>query len=236
MITAAAARHLLSVDAVRHHSYRRQRLYPMAAALLNLFFCASFERYLSNDAGGFYLSLFLLLEATVYSLFTLTHFFSVSFEILSKSRIFPVTPVDRLLFVIVSDLRLPMVIAFVTTTTFFLVILFRDTFWSAFSTVVILALLFVTLEVFLSTVMLTFTRRSLSPAGIVVMLLFVLFSALTGSLVFRYETLISSIPFIRWTADGMIAAAHGEAGGVMSSMAWLASTAGVVLLLGRKLA
>lgn len=228
--------HLLSVDAFRNSGYRTTRLYPAATAILNLFFCAYFERYLKNDATGFYLSLFLLLQAGAYIVLSSTNFFTVSFEILSKARIYPTTPTDRMLFVIGGNCRRPILLSLVGSNMFFVIVLFRETFWGAILAALFYFLLASTIEVFLSASMLIIKRRSLPLEGAIVVVGFILLTLILGSLVFHYETLIASIPFIRWTVDGILGAIHLETMKVISSIAWLLTTFAVMLILGRRFA
>jgi hypothetical protein len=229
------AANLLLVEKVRSGGYRTTRLYPAAAAVLNLAFCAYFERYLKNDATGFYLSVFLLLEATIYVVVSSTSFFTVTFEILLKSRIFPTTPTDRLVFVIASNCRRPILLSLVGTNIFFVIILFRNTLWQAFQAGLFVVLLLMVIEILMSAALLALTRRSLPLGGAVAVLSFFLLTALIGSLVFHYETLIASIPLIRWAINGILAATHADAKGVLANIAWFASTAVVTLVLGRRL-
>lgn len=229
------AANLLKVEKARSGGYRTTRLYPAAAAILNLVFCAYFERHLKNDATGFYLSVFLFLEASMYVVVSSTNFFTVAFEILLKSRIFPTTPTDRLLFIIASNFRRPIVLSLVCTNIFFVIVLFRSAFWQALLAALFVVLMLVAIEILLSAVLLTLTRRSLPLGSVVVVFAFLLLTLFIGSFVFHYETLIASIPLIRWTVHGILAATHADAKGVLANIAWFASTAVVTLALGRRL-
>jgi hypothetical protein len=229
------ATNLLFVEKARSGGYRTTRLYPAAAAILNLVFCAYFEQYLKKDARGFYLSVFLFLEAAVYIVVSSTNFFTVAFDILLKSRIFPTTPTDRLVFVIASNFRRPIVLSLVCTNIFFVIVLFRSTFWQALLAALFVVLLLVAIEVLLSAVLLTLTRRSVPIGSAVVVFAFLLLTLFIGSFVFHYETLIASIPLIRWTVNGILAATHADVNAVIANIAWFASTVVITLALGRRL-
>lgn len=229
------AAHLLLVERARSGGYRTTRLYPAVAAILNVVFCAYFERYLKNDPSGFYLSVFLFLEATIYIVASSTNFFTVTFEILSKSRIFPTTPTDRLAFIIAGNFRRPLVLALAATNVFFVIVLFRNTFWLGLTTALFVVLLIITIEVLLSALLLALMRRSLPLGTAVVVLAFLLLTVFIGSFVFHYETLIASIPLIRWTVNGILAGTRADAAEVVANIAWLCSTAIITLLLGRRL-
>ena len=225
---------LLSVEKSRSGSYRTTRLYPAAFGILNLFFCAYFERYLKHDASGFYLSIFLLIEAVLYVTISSTSFFTVSFEILSKTRIFPTASMDRLLFVIKSNIRRPLLLALLFTNAFFLMLLFRDTFWHGLVAAFVFSLLIATCEILLSVTMLILMRRSVPLGSAVALFAAIVFSIFIGSIVFHFDTLISSIPLIRWTVGGILAATQGEISGMTSNVGWLAFTSAAFFLLGKR--
>lgn len=231
---SSQAVNLLTVEKARRGEYRTTRLYPAAAAILNLAVCAYFERYLKNDATGFYLSVFLFLEANIYIVVSSTNFFTVAFEILSKSRIFPTTPTDRLVFVIASNLRRPIVLSLVGTNVFFMIILFRSTFWQASLAALFAVFMLAAIETVLSAVLLVLTRRALPLGSVVFVLALLLLTVCIGSLVFHFETLIASIPLIRWTVNGILAATRADVKAVIANIAWLASTAVLALMLGRR--
>lgn len=231
-----AASHLLSVDRLRTSEYRVTRLYPAAVAILNLFFCAYFERYLNSDVTGFHLSLFLFLESSAYAALSTTNFFTVSSEILSKSRVFPTTPTDRMLFVIKGNCRRLMQLSLVGSNIFFVVILFRATPSAAILAVLIFLLFTLTIEILLSVSLLILQRQSLPLEGAIAIAGFVLLSLLLGSIVFHYEILIASLPLMKWAVDGMLGATRNETSGVILSFAMLLITSTLMLVLGRRFA
>ena len=236
MTSTLTAGNLLVVDRLKSGGYRTTRLYPAAVAILNLFFCAYFERYLKDDANGFYLSLFMFLESTLYAVVSSINFHRISFEILSKSRIFPATPSSRLLFVITGNLRRPIVLSLVGSNIFFLIVLFRHPVMDALIVGVLFAGLIIVTEILLSTLMLTLLRRSI-PSGIAAVFLgFLLFALLIGSFIFHVESLLAMNPLLRWTIDGILSARHSDTVGVLTNITWLGSVGVLALVLGKRFA
>ncbi len=225
---------LLLVEKVKSGGYRITRLYPAAAAIFNLFFCAYFERYLNDDANGFYLSFFLFLETTLYAGISSVSFFSVSFEILAKSRIFPTTPTDRLLFIVAGNLRRPIIFSLVGSNVFFLIIFFRHMMPLAILTAALFILLIIVSELLLATLMLVLMRRSVPLESAAVLLGFLLFSMLIGSFVFHFESLLAMNPVLRWTVRGILAARQSDTAGILTNAGWLAMTGVFTLILGRR--
>jgi hypothetical protein len=236
MTSAHTAASLLSAERMKTGDYRTTRLYPAAAAILNLFFCASFERYLKDDPSGYYLSLFLFIEGALYVVVSSTNFFTAAFEILTKSRVFPTTPAGRLWFVVAGSARRPIVFSLVASDVFFLIILFRHAFPHVLITAALFLLMIISIEVLLATMMLTLMRRSAPLGTAVVLCALLLCLVFIGSFVLHFETVLSAIPFIRWAAMGMLAALVGNTSEALANAAWLVLTTLLVLVIGRRLA
>jgi hypothetical protein len=115
------------------------------------------------------------------------------------------------------------------------IVLFRTVFWQALLAGLFVVLLFFAAEVLLSAILLAFTRRSLPLGSAVVVFAFLLLTVVIGSFVFHYETLIASIPLIRWTVHGILAVTNADAKEVIANIAWLALTTVATLMLGRRL-
>lgn len=236
MTSTGLAGHLLAVERERNTGYRTTRLYPAAAAILNLFFCAYFEQYLKDDVSGYYLSLFLFLEALLYAFVSTTSFFTVSQEILSKSRIYPVTPSARLLFVLASNFRRPVVLSLVGSNIFFIVILLRYTFPHTLLAALLFILMIVAIEVVLTTTVLILLRRSVPTTGAVALLTFLLLIFLIGAVVFHVESLLRGIPLVGWATSGILAARAGITSVSLLNVCWLTLLALAGLVVGRRFA
>ena len=236
MTGTGLATHLLAVERERNMGYRSTRLYPAAVAILNLFFCAYFERYLKDDVSGYYLSLFLFFETVLYVSVSMTAFFTASQEILSKSRIFPVTPAARLLFVLASNFRRPVVLSLAASNVFFIVVLLRFTFPHTLIAALLFILMIAAIEVIFATTALIMLRRSIPTTGAVAMLTFLLIVFLMGAMVFHIESLLRGIPVIGWTTSGIVAARAGNASTSLLNLAWLGLISLAGLVAGRRFA
>lgn len=236
MSSRGLSTHLLTVERQRNTGYRITRLYPAAAAILNLFFCAYFEQYLKDDVSGYYLSLFLFLEALLYAVVSTTNFFTVSQEILSKSRIFPVTPSARLLFVLASNFRRPVALALVGSNVFFIIVLLRHSFPHTLVAALLFVAMIVAVEVLLTTATLILQRRSVPTTGAVALLTFLLLACLIGVVVFHVESLLRGIPLVGWTTNGILAARAGTTLTSLPNLSWLVLLALAGLALGRRFA
>ena len=85
------------------------RAHPLLFLVLNLFFCGYYHQFLRRDSDGHFLTLFVLIEATLIAIFTVGSLVQHAREVIQKSIIFPTTPSGRLLFAVVSCLRQPLV-------------------------------------------------------------------------------------------------------------------------------
>ena len=204
-------------------------------AILNLFFCANFERYLKNDFGGYYLSMFLFLECTIYVVVSSLSFVTTSAEILERTRVFPIAPVERLLFVVMSNLRRPMILALMASTVFFVVIAYPNTFWNALASIFLIVVLMCLTETLLSTILLALARRSIAPGSTFALFGFFFLAFLVSSLVFHVESILENIPTIKWATAGILAGSSGETESVLLQTGWLVLAELVVLAIARKI-
>ena len=103
----------------------RVKLFAAILGIINLVFSGLSDSFLSNDATGYYLSLFLFVHCVVYAVFSFSYFLGNDQEILFKAKIFPTNSTGRMLFVIVSAVRHPLSIALIASNSIFFMILYR---------------------------------------------------------------------------------------------------------------
>jgi hypothetical protein len=226
--------HLLFIEKMKTDDLATNRLYTFAAAILNLFFCAYAERSLTDDIGGFGMTLFLFTETTVIIVLSSISFFTTSREILLKTRIFPITPWARLLFVLSADLRRPLALALIGSTAFFLFVALQQNIVQAITAAMLFLLLILIAEVLYATAILTIMRRSIPVESTIAVLgaLFVLL--LVASLVFHVESLFAANPLLRWTVQGILAAGRADVPALLQNIAYLTVTGLGAIALGRR--
>jgi hypothetical protein len=225
---------LLAAEKLRSSGYRTTRLYPAALAILNLFFCAYFERYLKNDFDGYYLSMFLFLECTLYVGVSSLSFVTTSAEILAKSRVFPLTAVERLSFVVTSNLRRPTILALTGSSVFFVMIVYPSTFSNTLASISLMIALMVLTETLLATTLLALARRSIPSGSAFALLGFLFVAFLVTSLIFHVASILGGIPAIKWATMGILAGGSGNTETIFIQTGWLLLTEVVVLAVARK--
>lgn len=236
MRASQVAGHLLLIEKMKSDDLETNRFYPIVAAILNLFFCAYSERALTGDVGGFAMTLFLFTETTAIIVLSSISFFTTSREILLKTRIFPMTPSARLLFVLGADLCRPLSLALVGSTAFFLFIALHHNLVQAIAAVALFLLLILIAEVLYATAILTILRRSIPVEGAIAVLGALLVVLLVGSLVFHVESLFAANPLLRWSVQGILAAGHADAASFFENMLYMVLTGLGTMAIGRRLA
>jgi hypothetical protein len=226
---------LYHVAAKRHQSYRSLRLYPAAAGILNLFLCATFEQLLDADATGLFLAVFLFVEVSLYMTVSTFSFNTSLTDILDRTRIFPLSSRERLHFVLRSSLTKPLQIALVATTSFALIIQYHNSFGGAISATTLFLLLVLNAEVYLSSLLMVLCRKSISPGVVFVVIPSVFLFVIIGALLFKEEALVFSLPHMRWTVEGILAAVHGDFGIALGNAVWLTLSLILGYVIGRKL-
>ncbi len=230
------AGYLLSIEKMKSDDLETNRFYPILGVILNLFFCAYIERSLTDDVGGFAMTLFLFTETTVIIVLSTVSFVTTSREILLKTRIFPMTPSARLLFVLVADLRRPLTLALAGSTAFFLFVALQQDLVQAMTAAVLFLLLIIIAEVMYAAVVLAFLRRSIPVESAIASLGALLVLFLIGSIVFQVESLFAANPLLHWTVQGILAAGHDDTSAILGNILYLVLTGFGTMAIGRRLA
>jgi hypothetical protein len=125
--------------------------------------------------------------------------------------------------------------ALVATNCFFLVIQFHDAIDGDILVVTIFLLLILNAELFLATLQSVLVRKSIPIGTVFVLIGTLLFLTIVIAFVFHAQTLVLAFPPIRWTVQGILAAAHGTYTHTAMYGLWLAVIATAVYYIGRKL-
>lgn len=157
----------LLLDAERAKERRgpdSRRLVGPVLAIANLFLLAYGERYLRNDRG----MLFPILTAEMVLLLLLSasHMLSSATVSLERTAIFPLRPIDRFRYVIVGTLRSMPVLLWSGGTLLAFVILYHGSLAAAAGIPLLLALLILTVQGWLTIFMLLLRRKGINPAWV----------------------------------------------------------------------
>jgi hypothetical protein len=222
--------YLILSDATHLIASRGQRgkfFYPILFFVLNLLVCAAFERQLRVDTTAITLGYFFLLEFGLYGASLLAQYQRLTFQVLEKSTIFPVSSLTTLLFCVWSDMRRPIAVVFFITNVLLLGTAYHVSLGLTLLAVVIFVLLFISVETSFVLVALLL-RRSRNPEMILlisfVALLLVTF--IVGGF-FGGGPVVSFLPVTSWAAHGILAARSANPGGVLLSILLLLGTASI---------
>jgi len=209
---------------------------PPVAGILNLLACASFEPSLETDATGHTLSLFFLLQTTLFIALTITHFSGQSLPVLTRSRIFPGTPADRFLFVVIVNLRRRIVLALLLSTLFFLAVVYRHTPLTAVAAIFLYGLLLCASEALLATIMLALARTPYPAASGLALGGVLCVGCSAGLLSPDPGGFLAVLPPVNWAAGGVVAAAGGTVFGFFLNSTLIAATGALAAIIGSRTA
>jgi hypothetical protein len=197
---------LISVEKQKFSSiHSKVLLFPTVFAFLNMLLCGFFDRYLQNDHDGYYLQLFLFIQTAIGVLFAVGFFKQGAEEILSRTQIFPVSSWDRFLYIIISNLRQPLNIVWISTTTLFFWVFYRHERMTALAATVFFLLLLLTIDSMIAVAILLMKKgfRYVTSLSLVIFLLG--FFILVGTIVFNFHSILQEVPVVSWTAHGILA-------------------------------
>jgi hypothetical protein len=212
------------------------RVFPPAVGIGNLFLCAGFEGQLKNNPAGNAIATFFLLESFVYLVLAVGYYTRPTYEILDKCRIFPLTAPSRFWFVVISNIRRPMVLFFAGSAGFFLIILYRQEPIVLFVALGTLCLLFVALQFSISALCLMVSRTPF-PAAVSLGFAFLCgFALVLASLFLQTGELPGVIPPVCWAVRAVRAAGAAHTAGIIGSCIALTVWGGGALTLGSRFA
>lgn len=220
---------LLGVDRRQLESVpRSSRAAPILVGVLNLFFCAYAERYLGEDLGGVFLSLFFFLEASCFIVLVTVQYLSVTEQILSRIRTYPTVPWSRFLFAALAGVRRPVCIVLWGTTSFALLLLNRHSMASSILVPLLYTFLLLDLQLIMTTSLLVVSRRGYPATALIALFAILTFALLLGFLVFQFTSVLTGMPFLSWAVAGVVAVNEGNIPSALISLSLL----GVTLLIG----
>jgi len=205
---------------------------PIILSILNLAFCAWFQDLLRDDPEGYHLTLYLLVECTVFVLFLVGLFSESLAEILYRTRTFAVGSPSRCLLILVSNATSPAIVLYWISNILFLIVHYHGN-KVAIAAIPVLFTLMVAFLVSINAVVLAGTSGAPRlPVGVLIAYLLVLSALYTGIYVFRSETLLCKMPVLSWTVDGIFAAEEGGWRPAAKEMGRIAAAIVVTLIVG----
>lgn len=198
--------------------------------ILNLFFLAYFERFLTGERAADSLALLLFLEIALFVVLAITRFLSVTGEVLHRAALFPMRAWDRFLFAAISNLRRPVTLLWWGSVILAFLILSHDT-WQE---ILIPALLFTLLVLCIQMVAALLLLRAGKGIAVAWGLLACTFGILIASLLFGEQSLLRLLLPVQWVAEAIRTAGEGNLLPGIRAFALLACIGGGTLLLARR--
>jgi hypothetical protein len=229
------ASQLLAVERRKgSHQLRRITISPAIVAVLNLFFCGYYDRFLRNDVDGYYLTLLFFIEASLCFLFTVGFLIQRVEEVVVKTTIFPTTSLIRMLFTIMCTLSRPLLIAQVITANIFLIVFYRHDGALVVYAPIIFLLMMMNIVIITAIVFLK-TRESIHRITVVALgILLFMIGAPIGVVVFHLTSLLSGVPIISWATAGILAIHNAQYGSASIYITLHIIVFVVALIVGRK--
>ncbi len=228
-------RRLLSAESLREQRGAGEpKLIGPVLGLLNLFFLAYFERYLSGERSAETLALLLFLEMDLFVVLALTRFLSGTTGTLRRTAIFPTTAWERFAFAGISNLRRQVVTLWLGSVILALLILGHDSWIEVVLPPLLFSLLVLCAQVAISILLLTAGKREGGGGVIVWGLLASVFGVAILSLLFGERSLLRVILPVQWVAEAIHAAGEGNLQPSLRALALLLGVGGGGILLARK--
>lgn len=226
---------LLAVDSKKGTDEEgRIKAHPVILGILNLFFCGYVDQFLQHDVDGHYLSLFFFVEAALLILVAITAFVRSGSEIIHKSTVFPSTSTSRLLFVFWGNLRRSASIALWLTTGIFVVVFYSATWLIAIGALMVFVLMVLAIEMLTAGLCLWLTKSSHPIMGFAVVSMLVVFGMMISSVIFRQNTLLSSMPILSFAVDAIVAMQRVAIRNYVINAVLLAASFSVIFIVGVK--
>ena len=210
---------LLAVDRLQLKSAKTfARTAPILTGILNLFFCAYAERFLEEDTGGRFLSLFLFLEGSLFAGLVVVQYLTVTDGILRRVRVFPTSAWSRFVFMILSGVRRPVCVALWATTSFALILLYRNSVPGMIFAPLFYTFLILDVQVIGGMALMSLSRRGHPATSLAALSALLVFALLLAFLVFEFESLLTGMPFLSWAVVGTLEAERGNAAASLFDM------------------
>ncbi|HLF13914.1 MAG TPA: hypothetical protein VI932_03370 [Bacteroidota bacterium] len=230
----AAGRLLRLAKAGESLGRKRNPFPPLGHLLANIFLCSFAQRYLADDPGGIYLSLFLAVQCSLGVLITMSFVGRAGAEILRKTRLYPAASSGGYYFLLAGSLRRPELFLFAAVGSVFPAIVHSPGLLPSAGIVAISLFPLLTSQILCCAVSARMIRASRPLTGVILITIFAGVVVLASAFVFRTEALASSLPMIGWTASGITAFSTGQAVTGWKYLAFLALATAAVLAFFRK--
>lgn len=216
-------------------SERNHLLYPGIFFVFNFLLCAVFENSLKQDVSHATLPLFLFVEFGLYFSSSISHYQQQTVRMLQMSTVFPVPSGSLYLYCLVSDILRRMSFVFILTNTLFIAILYHSSLFISALALMLFLLLFLSAEIVFAAIAIAL-RKSVQPGLTLIMLTVVVVGVtLVGSLVFRQESVLASLPLVSWCSNGINAARSGQSGTLWPNMILLVFVSIIGVIAGLRL-
>jgi hypothetical protein len=226
---------LTSVERLRaERGEDEPRLVGPVLGILNLFFLAYFERYLTGERSAETLALLLFLEISLFVTLAVARYLSVTEETLRGASIFPIAPWDRFVFTGLSNLRRPVVLLWWGSVVLAFLILDHGSVAEVILPALLFSLLVLCAQMVVSMLLLASRKREGSGGAMVWGLLALVFCTAVASLLFAERSLLHVVPPVQWVAEAIRATGTGNLQPSLHAFALLCGIGGASLLLSRR--
>jgi hypothetical protein len=231
----AAASRLLALAKSRESAGRRRNPFPpFVHLILNMFLCAFSEKYLTDDAGGVFLPLFISVQWLLALLITLSFVGGTGAEIVRKTRLLPGAAAAGPYFLAAGSLRRPELLLFSTVGCVFPVFVYGGGAVAAAGIVVASVLPLVTTQLVCCAVAARLVGSDRPVTGLVVLTVGAVAAGVASVFIFRSNALASAIPLAGWAASSITAFAAGRTGDGLGGLLLLTLAAGAAAAILRK--
>jgi hypothetical protein len=235
-VVLPVVRELISVERLREQrSADEPKLVAPMLGLLNLFFLAYFERYLTGERSAETLALLIFLEITLFVILAVTRYLSVTGETLRRAALFPTTAWDRFIFSGISNLRRPVSLLWWGSVVLAFLILAHGSWAEVFLPTLLFSLLVLCAQMVVSLLLLTARKGEGSGGAIVWALLAFVSGIAVVSLLFGERSLLRVLLPVQWVAEAIHATGVGNLRPSLHAFGLLSGLGGGTLLLARRI-
>jgi hypothetical protein len=205
-----------------------------AAGLVHLFLCGVAEPYLPGTTLGFVWLEFFAAESALWTVISGATFGGLISPLLIRTRLLPVSPADRYLFTLTAMMRQNLLRAVLASGILFLAVHFRSAPLVALSACGVFALDAIALHALLALAMLLLLKARAPLAATLIVCTFLGVSWVLGSSVLGTEGLLSALPIVGWSVDGLTGILAGNPFRTLGDATITALLGGIAFLAGRR--
>ena len=203
--------------------------------IANLLASSYAEHFLKEDPTNYYLSLFLFAHSVLYSLLAFLYFIGWSRPVLQKTKIFPTSPMIRILFSALGFARHPISVAIVVSNTLALGVIFHADASIAIVVVLSYLLLASSIVTIASVLFLFLEKHRTGNLALVVLLAFVVLGV-SSSFALTSHTITTTFPIVPICINAVQSARISDYLGLIENGMILTAIPTLAILLGKKVA